>query len=826
MAASGKKDSFWVKLATFIVDKRNAFFVLFILFSIYSALSMNKVVVNNDITFYLNENTETKIGMDLMNKHFTTYGSARVMVCNITYAEAEKLAGELGKLDGVSMVDFGEGEKYYHDMEALFNVTFGCTAKDVNAQSYLDGVLDYLEDYDVYYISDIGQEERDAEDLDGDMLTIFIIAGGIIIVVLLVTSRTYAEIPIFLTVFGVAALLNMGTNHWFEQISFITNSIAAVLQLALAVDYAIILCHRFMEERETRNARESAIIALSKAIPEISSSSLTTVAGMVALMLMQFKIGLDMGMVLTKAILFSMLSVFFLMPGLLVVFSRAIDKTHHKNFVPKVNFIGKFCLSTRKVVPPLFVIVLVAAAIISGKAQYAYDVNSLDLAGMSENRFSMEMVKQEFGNPNNLAVIVPAGNYEKERKLLNELEELDYVTTAMGLANVEAMNGYGLTDALSAREFSELIEMDVEVVELLYAAYALDQSNVGALVEGIESYKIPLIDFFMFICDQKEKGNITLEGDMEEMLDTLQTSLGIAKDQLQSEKYSRLALELDLPFEGEYTYEKLEEIRSVVLRYYDETYLVGNSTSDRDLHEAFTLDNTVITVFTALFVMIILLFTFQSAGLPILLVMTIQGSIWINFSIPAMTGDKVYFLGYLIVSAIQMGATIDYAIVLTSRYMELKEKMNIKKAIIETINQAFPTILTSGTMLSSAGFVINEVSSNAVVASLGLTLGRGSLTSIILVLLVLPQILILGDILIRKTAFKLVKETNKTLPVSGKVLVNGRIKGYVNGVIEGDFTGIIDGEMGATVRAKDTVEVVNADEVVTENATEVDGNEK
>ncbi len=387
---------------------------------------------------------------------------------------------------------------------------------------------------------------------------------------------------------------------------------------------------------------------------------------------------------------------------------------------------------------------------------------------------------------------------------------MEEVNSCMGLANIEAMDGYILTQQLSPREFAELIDLDVEVANLLYSAYAVDNSNYGALMSGVNEYGVPLIDMFLFIYDQKEKGNIELEDDLEETLTDAYSQISIARDQLLGETCSRFVLELSVPAEGEETYLALERIRNVVAQYYNygDIYLVGNSTSNKDLSDSFSMDNNIITVLTALFVMIILLFTFQSAGLPVLLVVTIQGSIWMNFSLPYLTGEVVYFLGYLVVSAIQMGATIDYAIVITSRYMELKVYMPIKKAIVESLNQAFPTIVTSGSMLVAAGFIINNVSSNAVVAAIGLALGRGTLTSIALVLLVLPQTLLVGDIIIEKTAFTLKRDLNKPLPAGGRIRVSGHIKGYVNGVIDGEFTGLIDGEMGAVVRAKDSVETV------------------
>lgn len=428
---------------------------------------------------------------------------------------------------------------------------------------------------------------------------------------------------------------------------------------------------------------------------------------------------------------------------------------------------------------------------------------------------------------NQLAVIVPNGDYEKEAQTLKALEKLDVVKSCQGLGNIEAMDGYMLTDKLNPRQFAELIDLDIEVADMLYSAYALDQSDYGALVSGVSEYEVPFIDMFLFIYDQKESGNITLDDDLEETLTDAYSQICIAKDQLLGEDNSRFVLELNVPYEGEETTAALDQIRNTVAKFYniDDILLVGNATSDKDLGDSFATDNTIITVLTALFVMIILLFTFQSAGLPVLLVVTIQGSIWMNFSLPYLLNENVYFLGYLVVSAIQMGATIDYAIVITSRYMDLKTYMPIKEAAIEALNQAFPTIVTSGSMLVSAGFIISYVSSNAAVAAIGLALGRGTLTSILLVLLALPQTLLIGDIIIQKTAFTLKRDLAKPLPSAGRIRMNGHIKGYVNGVLEGDFIGVIDGEMGAVVRPKDTVTMEERDDAPEENYPRLEAQE-
>ena len=229
--------------------------------------------------------------------------------------------------------------------------------------------------------------------------------------------------------------------------------------------------------------------------------------------------------------------------------------------------------------------------------------------------------------------------------------------------------------------------------------------------------------------------------------------------------------------------------------------LVGNSTNAFDLASSFSGDNLKISVLTALFVMVILLFTFKSAGLPVLLVLTIQGSIWINFSFPVLTGTNLFFLSYLVVSSIQMGATIDYAIVITNRYLELKTVMEPRQAVVESLSQSFPTILTSGSIMAVAGFLIVGISTDATIGSVGLTLGRGTLTSILLVMTVLPQLLLLGDALIQRTAITLNRDRAQRFN-KGTVRLDGHVRGHVSGFVDGEFKGLIHGSVDALIESK------------------------
>ena len=762
MGEKKTSENFMMKLAGFIVNKRKAFIALFILACVYSIICIPKVGVVNDLTEYLPESTQTRQGLDIMNEEFTTFGSAKILVSNITYDKALALAKELEEVKGISAVSFYDEEDetyesgdigdYYRDASALYSLTFDEEEDTELSQQAMVQVREKLEGYSSYIYTTVDKD--DAASLKADMKVIVVIVVCIILVVLLFTSKTYMEIVIFLAVFGVAALINMGTNYWFGEISFVTNAVGAVLQLALAIDYAIILFHRFMEEHEDKDTIEAVTVALSKAIPEISSSSLTTVSGMVALMFMQFGIGMDLGSVLTKAIIISLLTVFLLMPALIVMFSKAIDRTVHKNFVPNIHFWGKAVVKLRFAGIPVFLAVVAGAAVYSGKCPYIYDINSIESSKKNEFLASKDRIMETFEVTNTMAVVIPGGDYEKEERILKRLEAMDEVDTALGLANVEVSDDgkYILVDKLSPRDFSEVAGVDLDVVRALYQFYAFDREQYSAFMKNLDDYRVSIIDMIDFIYQQKEKGGIEFDEEMSEEIDDLYKAVCDARVQLEGEGYDRLVFTLRGPVEGAETFAVIDRIREIALEYYDEVYVVGDATSNYDLSTSFQRDNVIISVLTALFVGLILLFTFQSAGLPFLLVLTIQSSIWINFSMPYLTQSTMYFLSYLVVSSIQMGATIDYAIVITSRYLDLRKEMpDRKKAVAESLNQSFPTIITSGTILTSAGFVIGYLTNNAVIASLGKVLGRGTLISIILVMTVLPQLLLVGDKLIDKT---------------------------------------------------------------------------
>ncbi|MEI3060552.1 MAG: MMPL family transporter [Oscillospiraceae bacterium] len=793
-----KEHGFMLKLATFIVDKRNLFFLITIIALIFSAFSRNWVEVENSLSFYLPEESETKQALDVMADQFTTYGTAQVMVANITYNEASDLNERIAQVKGVQSIAFDQTTEHYAHSSALFTVTFDYDETDDQCLASLDAVKELLSDYDIYVSTELG--DTLAETIDAEVNVIMVYVAVIVVAVLILTSRTYGEVPVLLLTFITAMILNQGTNFLLGKISFVSNSVTSILQLALSLDYAVILCNRFKEEHRTLPIREAAIAALSKAIPEISASSLTTVGGLCAMLFMQFKIGPDMGICLMKSILFALLSVFVVMPGLLVLFGPLIEKTEHRDFIPKISFAGKFAWASRKVVPFIFLAAIVAGFFVSGRCPYAYGYSTLTTPKLNETQIAENLIGDTFTSTNMIALTVPAGDYEKEAALLTELESMEEIDYSMGLANVEAMNGYMLADKLMPRQFSELADLDYEMAQVLYAAYATEQGDYGKLMGNISSYKVPLIDMFLFVCEQADAGVVQLSSDQTAMLQDAKTQMESAKAQLQGKDYSRMLLYLTLPESGDETYAFLDTVRETAQRYYPDgnVYVAGNSSTEYDFEKSFARDNTVVSIVSLLIVLVVLLFTFKSAGMPLLLIVVIQGSIWINFSIPTLTGTGVFFMSYLVVSSIQMGANIDYAIVIASRYQEIKGAMSHREAMTESLNFAFPTVMTSGTIMTVAGILIGGMTSEAAIVGIGQSIGRGTIISMILVLFVLPQILLLGGGIADKTSFSM-PSAIKQKEASGRVFVDGFVTGQISGAVSGMIRANVDGDVNLNV---------------------------
>lgn len=758
------------KIPEGIVKLKWVFLVLFVALSIFGAVMIPHTKINYDLTGYLPANCDSSTALELLKKEFDDKGMAYVMVKDVTPEKAGEIKTRLEKVEGVATVTYVESMNYKNN-SALYTVTLKDYDSTAGAFDAVKDVIDALSDEKAYLSGQSAFSYYTKLETEQSIMKLGIAIVVIILLVMLFTSKTYFELIVLILVFGAAMAINMGTNFLFVNgISYIANLVALVLQLALSLDYSIILLHRYMEERDNgEDAKTATVTALTKGLPEILSSSLTTVAGLAALMLMTLSIGAEIGLSLAKGIVVSMATVIFFMPALLVIFDKPIQKTRHKSFVPNVTKPARAIVKARKVIVPAFLLIAILAGVAQGFNKYSFNYNSGSLI------VAPKKVIEEtgFGTLNSLVVVVPKGDAEKERQLVKYVESFDLIdksqTTALSTINVysfidaDSSETLYLTDEVSKKDIGNLIDKipsDAGVNPLIIKPIIeswFDDYVKNYLPEGTKpsKAKVRLIDLLDFAVREKFDAISRFIGDDPEKLAYLEQvkQISFAKANLESENYSRITFNINGGVEDDDVFELVKTLKSGVSDFYEERYITGESVVCYEMSEYFMKDNLMVCLFTDLFILVILLITFRNISLPIILILAIQGGIFINFAIPFLSKTSISFIGYLIISAIQMGATIDYAIVLTNRYRGIRKDFTDRyDAMAAATNAVFPTILTSGVILTATGFVMSMLSSG-VVAQLGLLLGVGTLTSIIIVLFVLPSLLLVTEKVVDKTDF-------------------------------------------------------------------------
>lgn len=758
------------KIPEGIVKLKWVFLVLFVALSIFGAVMIPHTKINYDLTGYLPAHCDSSTALELLKKEFDDKGMAYVMVKDVTPEKAGEIKTRLEKVEGVATVTYVESMNYKNN-SALYTVTLKDYDSTAGAFDAVKDVIDALSDEKAYLSGQSAFSYYTKLETEQSIMKLGIAIVVIILLVMLFTSKTYFELIVLILVFGAAMAINMGTNFLFVNgISYIANLVALVLQLALSLDYSIILLHRYMEERDNgEDAKTATVTALTKGLPEILSSSLTTVAGLAALMLMTLSIGAEIGLSLAKGIVISMATVIFFMPALLVIFDKPIQKTRHKSFVPNVTKPARAIVKARKVIVPAFLLIAILAGVAQGFNKYSFNYNSGSLIVAPKKVIE----DTGFGTLNSLVVVVPKGDAEKERQLVKYVESFDLIdksqTTALATINVysfidaDSSETLYLTDEVSKKDIGDLIDKipsDAGVNPLLIKPIIegwFDDYVKKYLPEGTKpsKAKVRLIDLLDFAVREKFDAISRFIGDDPEKLAYLEQikQISFAKANLESENYSRITFNINGGVEDDDVFELVKTLKSGVSDFYEERYITGESVVCYEMSEYFMKDNLMVCLFTDLFILVILLITFRNISLPIILILAIQGGIFINFAIPFLSKTSISFIGYLIISAIQMGATIDYAIVLTNRYRGIRKDFTDRyDAMAAATNAVFPTILTSGVILTATGFVMSMLSSG-VVAQLGLLLGVGTLTSIIIVLFVLPSLLLVTEKVVDKTDF-------------------------------------------------------------------------
>ena len=666
---------------------------VFVVLAVICAGLSTLVGVNYNFADYLPDDAPSTKALNIMEEEYSQpIPNMRVVIYDVTIPEALDYKEKIENAEGVKEVtwlddsidiyqplelaDQDTTDTWYKNSDALFSVTVSSNEDEKAAA--VEAIREIIGDNNAMSgtaVTDVLSPVHTSQEIQ----KIILIALPIIFVILLLTTTSWFEPVLFMVTIGVAIMLNRGTNLMFGEISFVTNAAGSVLQLAVSMDYSIFLLHRFAENRQDgKPVQEAMIAAVKQSMDSVLSSGLTTVTGFAALILMRFKIGPDMGYVMAKAIVFSLICVLCFLPALAISTYKLIDKTRHRPFYPAFSKFAKGVLKVR--IPALTIAVLIAIPCFIAQGRNDFIYGSSRVYSTEETQMGRDLlaVEDEYGASNPLVIMVPKGDISKEVQL---------------------------NDALKS---------DSDVISVI--------SYVNTVGASIPENFVP-----------------------EEAL-----------SQLYSEHYSRFVVTLDTEEIEDGWADKIDRVREICEEYYgDEVLIAGDLASTEDLKDTITVDNTRVNILAILFVFVILVVNFKSITLPIILTLVIELSIWINLSVPYFQSTTLHYIGYLIISSVQLGATIDYAILLTGRYLEERKTKTRREAAAESIRACVLSLFTSAIILTIAGFVLGAVSTNLVLSQLGTLVGRGAVISFILVLFALPALLMIFDRVIEKTTAKI-----------------------------------------------------------------------
>lgn len=685
------------RMAKWITEHSRLIVSVFAAAAVVSAVMFFGVKVNYDMTAYLPEDAESTVALRLMQEEFSaSVPNARVMVTNLTVAQAQALKEKLEAVPGVEDVlwlddivdlktpletlDKAVVEQYYRDGAALYDVTI---ATDMELEA-TDAIYE-LTGEDGGISGNAASIAYSRRQVLTEVMGASCVLVPVIILILVLTTTSWIAPLLFLLTIGVAVLINMGTNIFFSSISYITQSVSPILQLAVSLDYAIFLLTAFETLRWTEPDAQSAMVkAIKHSFISIAASAATTVFGFFALIFMRFGIGSDLGLNLVKGVIISYISVVVFLPALALSTVRLLDKTAHRRIIGAPHGIGRALVRIR--IPALMLVLLLAVPcyLAQSRADFLYGNGE----PAPDSRYGQDTLKinERFGESMALVLMVPRGDTGSERELCAELEKLEHVTAVVSYVS-----------SVGSSIPSEFLDPDIAA------------------------------NFY-------------------------------------SDSYSRIIMYTDTAEEGEDAFSTVEAVRAIAAKYYDESYTCGQSANLYDIKEVITADTGLVNGLAVGFIFLTLLVSFRSLTLPFILIFVIESAIWINLSVPYFTGTPLVYIGYLVISTVQLGATIDYAILMTDGYVENRRTMGSRASVTRTIDDNLISLLTSGLILSLAGLCLRFASSMNIVKELGMLLFRGTLLSMALVLIALPALLIAFDSLTaRLTKRKFCRESKEAI---------------------------------------------------------------
>ena len=671
-----------------IINHRKLIEKIFTVLVLLSLICAPMVGINYDLTKYLPDSSPSAQALDIMEDEFTYPGMGRVMLKDVTLYEAKNIKDRITDVDGVDMVmwadlttniygssefiDYDDIDDYYHEdnQTAYMDIVF----KDKDSSTQTHKAIRQIEQIVGDHGLVAGSATSDTNlgpTINKEVARVMVLAVIIIYIILTITTTSWFEPVMFLSILGIAIVINMGTNIFLGEISFLSNAVGAVLQLACSMDYSIFLLHAFTQERAQGIEPEQAMAnAWRSAFSSVFASGMTTIVGFAAMCLMNFGIGPDMGIVLAKGIAISLATVLLLMPALILRFQDIVAKTKHRPFIPtQSRGIGNFAFRIRR---PLFIAVLliiIPCYVAQGMANFSYGNEAVANSPGTPVYEAEQQMNAEFGKSNMMIALVPLDSNLTEKQMTDEIDDLPYVKYALSLSSV--------------------------------------------LPEGIPEDFLP--------------ENIT--------------------SIMHSEHWARVIINVRSSGESEDAFHFADSIRAIVNRYYpgETTYLVGVTPSTQDIKSIIVPDYNRVNIVSLLGVALVVALTYKALILPLVVLIPIECVIFINTALPYIYGQRTMYLGFIIVGCIQLGATVDYSILMTGNYLDARTQGDKKEAAIRAISMSAESVMTSGMIVMTVAYGLYFMTSVEAISSLGRLIGRGAFISVILVLFFLPMCLMIFD---------------------------------------------------------------------------------
>lgn len=681
-----------VKLGRKIVKFRIPIFILSLLLLVPSAIGYINTRVNYDVLYYLPDDIETMKGQDILVDEFGT-GAYSMFICEgMKNKDVAALKKKIENVEHVSKVVWYDSfsdlsvpvemlpdkiqSALFSDDSTMMFIIFETTT---SADETMDAIGDIRKLAGKQcFVSGMSAIVTDTKNLAESEVAIYVLIAVVLsCIVLALTMESYLIPFLFLASIGIAILYNMGTNIFKGEISYITKALSAVLQLGVTMDYSIFLWHSYQEQRKLYgdDHKEAMAQAIAATIKSVVGSSITTIAGFVALCFMSFTLGLDLGIVMAKGVIFGVICCVTVLPAMIMIFDKALEKTKHKQLIPDFPKVSEFLVKHHKAFAFLCVALFIPFAYFQANTAVYYNLDS-SLPKDLESIMANEKLQEEYHMGAAHMILMDKNVSGKEKhKMIKEMEQVDGVKEVLGL---ESIIGPSLPESMIPQDIKEILESD--------------------------NYELMLI----------------------------------------TNEYQTASEEVN---------EQINELNTILKSYDKNGMLVGEAPCTKDLIEITDHDFKVVSAVSIMAVFLIILFVFKSITLPIILVLVIEGAIFINMGIPYLTGTELPFIASIVIGTIQLGATVDYAILMTSRYEQERGSGKSKKESISiALESSIRPVMVSAFSFFAATFGVGIYSKIDMISSLCLLMARGALISMCAVLLFLPAMYWIFDRVICATS--------------------------------------------------------------------------